>query len=183
MKLIVGLGNPGKQYEKTRHNIGFMVLDALHARLQSADISEWELSKKFNANIAGCVISGEKIFLAKPTTFMNHSGEAVGLIAHYYHILPKDIIVIQDEKDIPLGEIKVQEKRGDAGHNGIKSITEHIGTNAYTRIRIGIASKNIKKMEDTSSFVLGKFGILERPIVDTLIKDTLLIIEKRLSSP
>lgn len=182
MKLIVGLGNPGKEYEKTRHNIGFMVVDAFHKTLSSHDISGWELSKKFNAQIAGCVYQKEKILLAKPMTFMNESGQSVGLIAHYYHILPKDIIVVHDEKDIPLGEIKIQENRGDAGHNGVKSITQHLGSKAYTRIRIGVAAKNKRKMKDTAAFVLGRFGLLERPVVDTVMKESIIHIEKLIQS-
>ena len=162
MKLIVGLGNPGKKYEKTRHNVGFMFLDMLHDKLVSAGINKWELSKKFNALIAGCTYHNEKIILAKPMTYMNRSGEAVGLIAHYYKLTSEDIIIVHDDKDIPFGEIKIQQDRGPAGHNGISSIIDHIATKNFHRIRIGIAHENIKKMSDISHFVLGKFGIFEK---------------------
>ena len=139
MKLIVGLGNPGKKYEKTRHNIGFLVLDRLVQQHRECDFSNWEQSKKFNAEICGGTYKGEKVILVKPLTFMNNSGQAVGMIAQYYKIRPNDLIVAHDEKDIPLGEIRVQKDRGPAGHNGVKSIIEHCGTKNFTRIRIGIA--------------------------------------------
>lgn len=172
MKLIVGLGNPGKQYEKTRHNIGFMVLDALHPKLPATDLSEWSLSKKFNAIIAGGTVHSEKIILAKPMTYMNHSGQAVGLIGHYYKIPPRDVIVIHDEKDLPLGELKMQTGRGDAGHNGVKSIIDHIGKEELTRIRVGVAAKNERKMRDTAKFVLGRFGLLEKKLLTETIDRT-----------
>lgn len=172
MKLIVGLGNPGKQYEKTRHNVGFMILDALHDALGQYDISGWELSKKFNAYIAGCTRKSRKLLLLKPTTFMNDSGHAVQLVAQYYKIPVSDIIVIHDDKDIALGETKVQIDRGHAGHNGIKSIIQCIGSQQFTRYRIGVASKNEKKMQDTSKFVLGKFALRERSTLKNVIDET-----------
>ncbi len=180
MKLIVGLGNPGKRYEKTRHNVGFMVLDRLHDELKSSGINEWQLGKKFNAYISGCTINGEKIILAKPMTFMNRSGETVGLIAHYYKMTHDDIIVVHDDKDISLGEIKLHQDRGHAGHNGIRSIIEHIGTKDFTRIRVGVKSSNDKKMKDTAKFVLGKFSVFEKrnlmQSIDTSVKEILSII-------
>lgn len=177
MKLIVGLGNPGKRYEKTRHNIGFLVLDRLRERLgETCTIDTWELSKKFNAQICGCQYKNEKIILAKPMTFMNASGEAVGLIAHFYKLAARDIIVVHDDKDIPLGRIQEHTDRGHAGHNGVKSITEHIGTQAYTRFRIGIAAANEKKMKDASAFVLSKFGILERKEVKRVLEESTAMI-------
>ncbi|MFH0857167.1 MAG: aminoacyl-tRNA hydrolase [Candidatus Magasanikbacteria bacterium] len=171
MKLIVGLGNPGKQYEKTRHNVGFMVLDSLQKELQKNNCDKWILNKKFNAETCEATVNGNKIILAKPMTFMNASGQSVQLIAHFFKLKHDDIIVIHDEKDLPLGEYKVQTGRGDAGHNGIRSIVEYLGTKDITRYRIGIASKNEKKMEDTSQFVLGKFGLLEKRKLDTLVQE------------
>lgn len=170
MKLIIGLGNPGKQYMKTRHNVGFTATEALHDALTAYRPSAWELSKKFNAEISGCTIGTEKILLAKPMTFMNDSGIAVSLIAHFYKIPPRDLIVLHDDKDILLGEIKVQTNRGSAGHNGVQSIIDHTGTENFTRIRIGIKSDNEKKMTDAAKFVLGKFGLLERKKVEGIIE-------------
>lgn len=162
MKLIIGLGNPGKKYEKTRHNVGFLVLDALHEKMKEDHISSWEHSKKFNAEVAGVLYKNEKLILVKPQTFMNDSGVAVGAIAHFYKLTNRDLIVVQDDKDIPLGEIKVQRDRGTAGHNGIKSIVEHLGTQDFFRIRVGVASENKNKMENISDFVLSKFGLFEK---------------------
>ncbi len=170
MKLVVGLGNPGKQYEKTRHNIGFIILNYLQEKLESP---AWSLSKKFNAEISEINLNGEKIILAKPMTFMNHSGQAVGLIMHYYKIKREDLVVVQDDKDIVLGKVKTQKDRGDGGHNGIKSIIEHINTKNFSRIRVGVASENNKKMQDTAKFVLGRFGLLEKKKVKQTIDEAM----------
>ncbi len=169
MKLIIGLGNPGKKYEKTRHNVGFLVLEALHKKFQIENISPWDNSKKFKAEIAGCVYKNEKIILAKPQTFMNDSGLSVIQIAHFYKLAVRDLIVVHDDKDILLGEIKIQKDRGSAGHNGIKSLIEHLGTQNFLRIRVGVRSSNEKKMSDTAKFVLGKFGIFEKPTLKQMI--------------
>ncbi|HOX60558.1 MAG TPA: aminoacyl-tRNA hydrolase [Candidatus Magasanikbacteria bacterium] len=183
MKLIVGLGNPGKQYEKTRHNYGFMVLDALRERLSSHGAGKWELSRKFNAEICGTNYGGERVILAKPMTFMNESGLSVQLLAHYYKILPADILIIHDDKDLQLGLVKVQFDRGHAGHNGVRSIIERLHTQAFARVRLGIAPNNLKKMADTADFVLDKFGLLERGTVrqatDEALKETLTFINKK----
>ncbi len=173
MKLIIGLGNPGKRYEKTRHNVGFMALDGLRASLKNSGISDWELSKKFNAQICGGVLNGEKIILAKPMTFMNSSGQAVQLIAHYYKITADDIIIVHDDKDIALGEIKIQKDRGHAGHNGVRSVVEQLGSQNFTRLRVGIAGKNARKMTDIAEFVLKKFGLFEKNILEETISQAI----------
>jgi len=162
MKLFVGLGNPGKRYAKTRHNVGFMILDSLHDALSSYEIDSWSLSKKFNAKISGCAVKGERVILVKPMTFMNESGQSVALIAQYYKMTHGDITIIHDDKDLLLGDVRIQKNRSHAGHNGIKSIIQHIGTKDVKRIRVGIASENERKMEDTANFVLGKFGFGEK---------------------
>lgn len=163
MHLVIGLGNPGKQYQKTRHNVGFMVLDALLEKEKRQDPSlSWKLSKKHNAEIAILHIGEKKIVLAKPMTFMNNSGQSTQLLMQYYNIPHTKLTVVHDEKDLPLGSLKKQTDRGHAGHNGIKSIIQHIGTKEFSRIRVGIAAKKIKKMENTAKFVLGRFGIFEK---------------------
>ncbi|MBU2542647.1 aminoacyl-tRNA hydrolase [Patescibacteria group bacterium] len=177
MRLIVGLGNPGKTYEKTRHNVGFVVLDKLREELNSSD---WSLSKKFNAETSGCVVKGEKIILAKPMTFMNASGQTVQMIAHFYKITPKEIIVVHDDKDLKLGDVRMQEDKSSAGHNGVQSIIDHIGTQKFTRIRIGISSENEKRMDDTAKFVLSKFGLFERKKVEEIIEKSVGEIKKML---
>lgn len=179
MKLIVGLGNPGKRYIKTRHNVGFMVLDALQKGLDEYKIGKWELSKKFNAEICGVTVShNDKIILAKPLTFMNESGIAVQLIAHFYQMTHRDIIIVHDDKDIALGEIKIQTDRSSAGHNGVESIITHIGTQDFIRVRVGIKKANERGMQDTAKFVLSKFGIFERKKVDEVIKRSVEEIKK-----
>lgn len=170
MKLIIGLGNPGKLYAKTRHNAGFMILDKLREVLKENNISDWELSKKFNAEVCGGTINNNKILLVKPMTFMNDSGQAVQLIANFYKLTPADLIVVHDDKDIKLGEIKIQTDRSSAGHNGVQSIMDHIGTQNFTRVRVGVAPENPKKMSDTAKFVLNRFGLFERKKVEEVIK-------------
>ena len=177
MKLIVGLGNPGKKYEKTRHNVGFMVLDKLKIALGEYDTSNWDLGKKFNAVICGTSIRGEKIILAKPMTFMNGSGQAVQILAHYYKISPSDIIVVHDDKDIKLGEIKIQKGKNAAGHNGVASIIQNINSKDFIRVRVGIAG-NDRKMKDTAKFVLGKFGLLEKKTLNKIIEESIEEIKK-----
>lgn len=181
MKLIIGLGNPGKKYANTRHNLGFMAVAALHEALKAYGINDWELSKKFNAEVSGCTVHNEKIVLAKPMTFMNDSGQAVQLLMRYYKIPPRYLIVAHDDKDLPLGAIKVQTDRGHAGHNGVASIIEHIGAQDFTRIRLGIASENTKKMTDVADFVLSKFGLLERRRVEEVIKSGVKEIMKKIT--
>ena len=146
MKLIIGLGNPGKEYAKTRHNAGFIVVDAL-AKVLGAN---FKFQKKFNAEIAQVKIRNEETILIKPQTFMNLSGTAVRAIMDFYKIKIKDIIVVQDDKDILFGEVKYQNNRSAAGHNGIKSIIEHLGTQDFARIRIGVAWQDKEKMGDTA---------------------------------
>lgn len=171
MFLIVGLGNPGKNYEKTRHNTGFMVLDFLfEKKMTKYNPKPWNLSKKFNAEISGCDLNNQKIILAKPMTFMNESGQPVQLISSYYKIPANNIIVIHDDKDLPLGEIKTQFEAGHAGHNGVKSIMEYLGTKNFQRVRIGIAPKNKKKISDTAKYVLQKFNILEKKMLSNVIE-------------
>lgn len=162
MKLVVGLGNPGKKYEKTRHNIGFVAVDAVQSQLKKiGQMSDWKINKSFNALIAEGHVSGNKVILAKPLTFMNRSGDAVGLIKHYYSLESKDVLVVHDDKDIALGTVQYQFKRGHAGQNGVRSIIEQLGTNEFYRLRIGIKT-NLLEQVDTGDFVLGKFSLKEK---------------------
>lgn len=133
MKIIVGLGNPGNEYAKTRHNVGFMLIDALAEHL---NITLWK--DKFNAQIAEGRIGAEKILLVKPQTYMNNSGEAVGPLMRWYKLEPEDIIVAHDDMDIPAGTIRIRKKGSSGGHNGIKSLISHIGSENFARVRLGI---------------------------------------------
>ncbi len=162
MKLIIGLGNPGKKYEHTRHNAGFLAIDELAKNLEL----KFKDDKKMKAGVA----KGPEIILAKPQTFMNESGVAVRALIDFYKIKPTDIVVIHDDKDIPLGEFRNQTDRSAAGHNGIKSIIEHLGTQNFRRLRVGIATPEMDKYDDKADFVLGKFSKEEIKILDEVIK-------------
>ncbi len=151
MKLVVGLGNPGRKYEKTRHNVGWMTLDRFDLHFSE--------EKKFQAAIAK---RGDVLF-CKPLTFMNNSGQAVRAIIDYYTISIKDIIVVYDDKDLHLGIVRLRSEGSAAGHNGIRSILQHLGTDTFSRVRIGIASERAKG--DTAKFVLGRFARAERATV------------------
>ena len=156
MKLVVGLGNPGEEYEKTRHNVGFMFLDFI------LNDSKFTLNKKNMAMEYETMIRGEKVLFIKPITFMNDSGQAVIKYANYYKIDSDNIIVIQDDLDMDLGKYKLLYNRGDGGHNGIKSIVSCLGTRKFLRLKIGISKANI----DTKDYVLGKFSKSELKIID-----------------
>lgn len=133
MKVIVGLGNPGSEYAKTKHNVGFMFIDAMAEKL---GVSEWR--DKFEAKIAETRIGSEKVLLVKPMTYMNESGQAVGPIMNFYKLLPEDLIVVHDDMDIPAGTIRIRKKGSAGGHNGIKSILAHVGDEHFAHVRIGI---------------------------------------------
>lgn len=161
MLLIIGLGNPGKKYEKTRHNVGFMVLDKLRADLE---LGSWAVNKKYRAEVTEGKIGKEKILLVKPQTFMNNSGQAVATAVKFYKIKPADIWVIHDDLDLPLGKIKIQRNRSAAGHHGVQSIIDALGTQDFVRFRVGIApAKPTKK--SGADFVLSKFSPTEAIIL------------------
>jgi len=166
MKFIIGLGNPGIKYIKTRHNLGYLVIDQL---AQEIGINNWKNETKFNSLLAQGNFNDQKIILAKPETFMNDSGSAVQSIANYYKISSREIIVIHDEIDLPLGEIKIHESRGAAGHKGVQSIINHLGTNEFNRIRIGIKPEKDINIE-TEKFVLQKFTDQEEKVLGEIIK-------------
>ncbi|MBU2579602.1 aminoacyl-tRNA hydrolase [Patescibacteria group bacterium] len=172
MKLIVGLGNPGIQYEKTRHNFGWRAVDVLAREMEA---SSWKIDLRFNAFVAECFLNGEKIIFAKPQTFMNNSGIAVKSIADYYKILTEEILIIHDEIDLPLGEAKIQKNRGAAGHNGIKSVIEKLKSKDFIRMRLGIKSDEQKNLK-TEEFVLQNFTDKEEKIVQKTIKKAIQII-------
>ena len=152
MKLVVGLGNPGKEYANTRHNIGFMYLDYICKE------DNFVLNKKFNALEFEQIIDNEKILFIKPLSFMNLSGEVVINYLNYYKLNNSDILVIQDDLDMEVGKYKLLFNRGDGGHNGIKNIISNIHGKDFLRLKIGISKvDNI----DTRNYVLGKFSKVE----------------------
>ncbi len=155
MLIIAGLGNPGRQYQGTRHNIGFQVLDYLAAQHNiSFSTSKWQ------ALVAKANFWGASLLLVKPETFMNESGRAVGLIAAYYRVPPQDIIVVHDDLDLDLARVKVVVNRGAGGHNGIASLISHLGGKQFIRARIGIGRPS--QAIPVRDFVLGRFNATER---------------------
>ena len=160
MLLFVGLGNPGSRYAGNRHNVGFMAIDAIAHRFKAAT---WR--KRFQSESTECVIGTEKALLLKPETFMNNSGQAVQEAAQFYKIALSDIIVFHDELDLAPGKVRVKLDGGNAGHNGLRSITQHCG-NAYRRVRIGIGHPGHK--DAVHPWVLNDFSKEEREWVSDL---------------
>lgn len=165
-RLLVGLGNPGREYERTRHNIGQMVLDRL------VSTSAW--SKKFNGHLAEYSFQNQKIYLLKPQTYMNLSGESVAPAVHFYKLPLNEILVLHDELDLPFGQIGFKKEGGTAGHNGLKSIQQHLGTDKYLRMRLGIGRPPFGQV---SNWVLGEFSGDEKIILDQYLEAALKALE------
>lgn len=171
MKLFVGLGNPGEKYVETRHNAGYLLLDKI------AGTSEYQPEEKFKSQIATRKEKGELLIFSKPETFMNMSGEAVLKIIEYYKIEISELIVLTDDVDIPLGQIRVRLSGSSAGHKGLQSIIDTLGSNQFCRVRIGIGDEPIRSTEhdkfgnkiETKNYVLGKFTKRELGILDDAI--------------
>jgi peptidyl-tRNA hydrolase, PTH1 family len=142
MKLIVGLGNPGEKYAKTRHNVGFMVIDELAQKFSSSDY-RFIKENKFEAETLKVHYKDEELFLVKPQTMMNASGEAVNKLMRFYNLQLNDLWVIHDDLDLPLGHLKIVKGRGSAGHHGVDSIIQKLGKDEFTRFRVGIDYKMI----------------------------------------
>jgi PTH1 family peptidyl-tRNA hydrolase len=161
MLLFAGLGNPGAKYANNRHNVGFMAADAIARRHSFAP---W--SKKFQAEIAEGKIGGEKVLLIKPQTFMNLSGQSVGEAMRFYKVEPSAVTVFYDEIELPAGKVRVKVGGGSAGHNGIRSLDQHIGKH-YRRVRIGVGHPGVKEM--VHGHVLGDFAKSDREWLDVLL--------------
>jgi PTH1 family peptidyl-tRNA hydrolase len=154
MKVVIGLGNPGRDYERTRHNAGFMVIDRLVAR-HAMPIGA-PARARFNAAVVEAPIAGQPCLLAKPTTFMNRSGQAVGEIVRFYKLSLADVLVVVDEVYLPAGTIRIRPGGGTAGHNGLEDIQRALGADDYPRVRIGVGPK--PPFIDQADYVLGRFG-------------------------
>lgn len=148
--LLVGLGNPGSRYEKTRHNIGFMVADALAPAESFRD--------RFSGRFAELQVADTRCYVLKPGTFMNHSGRSVREAMSYFRIEPPRVVVIHDELDLPFGQVRLKFGGGEAGHNGLRSITEHLATKDYFRLRMGIGRPPKEFTHTTRDFVLDAFA-------------------------
>lgn len=160
MKLIVGLGNPGKEYENTRHNIGFIFLDYF------ADVHKISIDKeKYNGLYVQTIINNEKVILLKPLSYMNLSGEVVKKYVDYFKINIDDILIINDDLDMVFGKIRLRPDGSSGGHNGLKNIALHLGTEKFKRLKVGISND---KSIDTKDYVLGKFTKEENKIINNL---------------
>jgi len=177
MKLIVGLGNPGEKYEKTRHNLGFMIVDRFLKDFEQIKNTSWENSTKFKSDIAQIEWQPkhgnlDKVILVQPRTFMNNSGMAVKIIADFYKIASEDIWIINDDIDLPLGAMKIRFGGASAGHRGIESIIEQLGSDKFWRFRMGIGEKrelNDSRVKNVDDFVLGIFSGSEKGKLKELI--------------
>ncbi len=158
--LVVGLGNPGEEYEETRHNVGWMALDEL---AEEAEIPVQRLKHRALTGI--CTFGDATALLMKPVTYMNQSGEAVERASKFYNVPPEHVLVISDDISLPLGKLRVRQKGSDGGHNGLKSVIEHLGTNVFPRIRIGVGDRPDRDT-DLIEWVLGGFSLEDRLIID-----------------
>ncbi|HVT27330.1 MAG TPA: aminoacyl-tRNA hydrolase [Lacipirellulaceae bacterium] len=163
MKLIVGLGNIGRQYEKTRHNIGFDVLNALAARNPGASVKE-----KFDGRLMDLTIAGQRSLLLWPHTLMNRSGQSVRTAADFYQVPPTDLLVICDDFNLPLGKLRLRSQGSAGGQKGLEDIINRLGTDVFSRLRIGIGP--VPDAWDAADFVLSRFGAAERPAVAEAIE-------------
>ena len=176
MKLLVGLGNPGEKYQNNRHNIGFMAIDKI---FEFYNFPLWK--KRFQGAASEGFINGEKCMLLKPSTYMNESGRSVGEAVHFFKIQLQDIFVFHDELDIKPGKLKVKSGGGNAGHNGLKSITSYIG-NDYNRVRMGIGHPGQKDI--VHIYVLNNFSKIEQewlfPMIDNIAKEVPNLFENKI---
>ena len=173
MKLIVGLGNPGKDYENTRHNVGFMVMDRL------SDVMNVSISTtKFKGEYVKFKYHGEDVILLKPMTYMNNSGESVRQVMDYFKIDVEDLLVVYDDMDMPVGKLRLRQSGSAGGHNGIKNIILHTGSQNFNRIRVGIDKHPRIKVVD---YVLGRFQKDEQPLIDQGVEDAVKAIETYLN--
>ncbi|MDJ0394015.1 aminoacyl-tRNA hydrolase [Rhodococcus sp. G-MC3] len=154
--LIVGLGNPGPQYETTRHNVGFMVADVLAGRMGA----KFSSHKKSNSDIVQARLGDRSVIVAKPRTFMNLSGQPVAALARFFSVEPADVVVVHDELDIDFGSIRLKLGGGEGGHNGLRSISQHLSTKDYLRVRVGVGRPPGRM--DAAAYVLKSFSAAER---------------------
>lgn len=174
--LLVGLGNPGKEYDLTRHNVGFLCVDEFVSKTD--EMSDWIAKKDLKCHVSTGQIAENRVIAIKPTTFMNLSGEAVQAVAQFYKIPADNIIVIHDELDIDFGQIRLRMTGSSAGHNGIKSVSQHIGEN-YGRIRIGVGPKKPARIK-SEDFVLQRFSEEESQQLSNLAREVIAILSEYL---
>jgi PTH1 family peptidyl-tRNA hydrolase len=178
--LLVGLGNPGPRYAGTRHNIGFRVVDHFAEQHRAPGFRA-----RFEGEFSQLDAFGERVYLLKPQTFMNRSGHSVRAALAFYKLEPSDVLVVHDELDLPLGEFRLKKGGGEAGHNGLRSITEQFGTSDYARLRCGIG-RSEGETGTTADYVLDGFPLVDQPLVERMVEGAVqairLVIERDLSS-
>jgi PTH1 family peptidyl-tRNA hydrolase len=163
LHLIVGLGNPGAEYAKTRHNAGFLLVEKLAARWKA----DWTNERKFDARIARAEQNGRRVLLCQPQTFMNLSGETVGALTNFYQLPLKQLLVTVDDADLPCGEIRLRASGSSGGHHGLESIERHLASREFARLRIGIGRKNGAR--EITNYVLGKFDSAENAVLEKVL--------------
>jgi len=164
MFLIVGLGNPGWEYAKTRHNAGFLLVEKLAQDWKLG----WTAEKKFSARLARTERNGRKFILCQPQTFMNASGEAVQGLADYFRLPPQKILLVVDDADLPLGEIRLRKSGSSGGHHGLESVEQHVGTRDFPRLRIGIG-RRVDGVRQITNYVLGQFAGDENELLEKIL--------------
>ncbi len=164
MFLIVGLGNPGREYAKTRHNAGFLFVEKLAQDWKLG----WTTEKKFSSRVAKTERSGRKFILSQPQTFMNLSGEAVQSLAGYFRLAPQKILLVVDDADLPFGEIRLRANGSSGGHHGLESVEKHLGTRDFPRLRIGIG-RRVDGVRQITNHVLGQFGNDETELLGKIL--------------
>lgn len=162
--LIVGLGNPGADYAKTRHNAGFLLVEKLAEQWRAP----WKSERKFQARVARAEREGRVVLLAEPQTFMNASGEAVGALLRFYQVPLGQVMIVVDDADLPLGEIRLRPGGGTGGHHGLESVTQHFGSRDYARLRIGIGRRD--ESRQITGHVLGKFSADEHALLEKALE-------------
>jgi PTH1 family peptidyl-tRNA hydrolase len=179
--LVVGLGNPGERYAQTRHNVGFLAVERLLERCGGAPFRE-----KFSGRLAQIELAGDKLLVLEPQTFMNESGQSVGPALAFHRLAPSDLVVVHDELDLPFGDLRLKQGGGDAGHRGLRSVTAHVGSSDYARLRIGIGRPPPEFQGDIVDFVLQGFPLADRAelskVLDRAAEAIELVAEKGLPS-
>ena len=163
MKIIVGLGNPGAQYANTPHSVGFEAVDAIAAEIGAS----WEAKRQFSCLMAKGTFAGQSVMLVKPQTYMNLSGDSVAPVVKYHNATAADLLVIQDDIDLPVGRMRVRKNGSCGGHNGIRNIIERLGTQDFARLKLGVG----KNKSDVIAHVLGKFDPVSRKTMDLVVTE------------
>ena len=163
LHLIVGLGNPGAEYTRTRHNTGFALVEILAARWKV----DWSNERKFNVRVARAERNGVRVLLCQPQTFMNLSGEAVGALRNFYQLPLTGLLMVVDDADLPVGEIRLRAGGGSGGHHGLESVEQHLGTDEFARLRLGIG--RAEGAREITNHVLGRFNAAEAALVEKVL--------------